>query len=150
MLTARTPVRSTPRTHEATSATSAVCMCTSRTAGSEMAGSPSTEGSPGSSGTAVPAAMSHTSDGRAATRSTARRAPADGQLVRVLRTQTTRFPNATDEQNALDESCAVLSADASGQHVLVQAFSFGRIDNGVFTALLGVPSSSVPLAAAAW
>jgi hypothetical protein len=75
---------------------------------------------------------------------------ADGQLVRVLRTQTTRFPNATDEQNALDESCAVLSADASGQHVLVQAFSFGRIDNGVFTALPGAPPSSVPFAAAAW
>jgi hypothetical protein len=39
---------------------------------------------------------------------------------------------------------------ASGQHVLVQAFSFGRIDNGVFTALPGAPPSSVPFAAAAW
>jgi len=75
MLTVRTPVRSAPRTQEATSAMSAVCMCTSRTAGSEMAGSPSTEGSSGSSGTAAPAAMSHTSEGRAAARSTARRAP---------------------------------------------------------------------------
>jgi hypothetical protein len=75
---------------------------------------------------------------------------ADGQLVRVLRTQTTRFANATDEQDALDESCAVLSADATGQHVLVQAFSFGRIDNGVFTALPGAPPSSVLFAAAAW
>ena len=75
---------------------------------------------------------------------------ADGQIVGVLRTQTTRFPNATDGQNALDESCAVLSADATGQHVLVQAFSFGRIDNGVFTALPGAPPSSVLFAAAAW
>jgi hypothetical protein len=75
---------------------------------------------------------------------------ADGQLVRVLRTQTTRFANATDEQDALDESCAVLSVDATGQHALVQAFSFGRIDNGVFTALPGAPPSSVLFAAAAW
>ncbi len=39
MLTVRTPVRSAPRTHEATSAMSAVCMCTSRVAGSVTAGS---------------------------------------------------------------------------------------------------------------
>ena len=38
MLTVRTPVRSTPRTHEATSAMSAVCTCTSSVAGSEMSG----------------------------------------------------------------------------------------------------------------
>ena len=33
MLTVRTPVRSAPRTHDATSAMSAVCMCTSSVAG---------------------------------------------------------------------------------------------------------------------
>ena len=38
MLTVRTPVRSTPRTHEATSAMSAVCTCTSSVAGSAMSG----------------------------------------------------------------------------------------------------------------
>jgi len=38
MVTVRTPVRSAPRTHEATSAMSAVCMCTSSVAGSGMAG----------------------------------------------------------------------------------------------------------------
>ena len=38
MLTVRTPVRSAPRTHEATSAMSAVCTCTSRVAGSVTAG----------------------------------------------------------------------------------------------------------------
>ncbi len=38
MLTVRSPVRSTPRTHEATSAMSAVCTCTSSVAGSAMSG----------------------------------------------------------------------------------------------------------------
>lgn len=38
MLTVRTAVRSAPRTHEATSAMSAVCTCTSRVAGSAMVG----------------------------------------------------------------------------------------------------------------
>ena len=75
MLTVRTPDRSTPRTHEATSAMSAVCMCTSRTAGSEMAGSRSTASSEAASRPGAPAAISHTSDGSAAARSTARRAP---------------------------------------------------------------------------
>jgi hypothetical protein len=91
MLTVRTPVRSTPRTHEATSAMSAVSTCTSSVTGSEMAGSPSTVNSPSSSsspGSAVPAgppdagpppwrpaAISHTCDGWAAARSTARCAP---------------------------------------------------------------------------
>jgi hypothetical protein len=83
MLTVRTPDRSTPRTHEATSAMSAVCMCTSRTAGSGMAGSRSTASSEAeaeaeeAAGAEPPddAAISHTSDGSAAVRSTARRAP---------------------------------------------------------------------------
>ena len=81
MLTVRTPDRSTPRTHEATSAMSAVCMCTSRTAGSEMAGGRSTASSEAeaeeAAGAEPPddAAISHTSDGSAAARSTARRAP---------------------------------------------------------------------------
>ena len=38
MLTVRTPDRSTPRTHEATSAMSAVCTSTSKVAGSEIEG----------------------------------------------------------------------------------------------------------------
>ena len=38
MVTVRVPVRSAPRTHEATSAMSAVCRCTSSAAGSVMAG----------------------------------------------------------------------------------------------------------------
>jgi hypothetical protein len=76
---------------------------------------------------------------------------ADGRLVRELRTQTTSFSSADDEQNALYLACSVLSVDPSGQHVLVQAFDFGRIDNGVFTALPGgAAPPGVPFAAAAW
>lgn len=74
---------------------------------------------------------------------------ADGRLLRVLRTQTERFANTADEQDAIDATCSVLSADPSGYHLLVQAFSFGRIDNGVFTALPGV-SPRVLFVAAAW
>ena len=73
MLTVRTPDRSAPRTHEATSAMSAVCMCTSSTAGSVMAGIRSTPRS--GPGAGPEAAISHTCDGSAAARSTARRAP---------------------------------------------------------------------------
>ena len=75
MLTVRTPDRSAPRTHEATSAMSAVCICTSSTAGSEMAGGRSTASSESESEPDPEAAISHTSDGSAAARSTARRAP---------------------------------------------------------------------------
>lgn len=74
---------------------------------------------------------------------------ADGHLIRVLRTQVTRFPSTTDEQNALNAACAVLSVDPSGNHLLVQAFSFGRIDNGVFTALPGAAPGEF-FAAGAW
>jgi hypothetical protein len=75
MRTVRTAARSTPRTHEATSAMSAVCMCTSRTAGSVMAGGRSTASSGSGSAPAPEAAISHTSEGSAAARSMARRAP---------------------------------------------------------------------------
>ena len=79
MLTVRTPARSTPRTHEATSAMSAVCRCTSSTAGSEMPGGRSTASSEAEEAArAEPpddAAISHTSDASAPARSTARRAP---------------------------------------------------------------------------
>ena len=73
---------------------------------------------------------------------------ADGQLLRVLRTQIARYTNL-GEQDYLDRGCAVLSVDPSGDHVLVQDFQFGRIDNGVFTALLGA-SPDVTFVAAGW
>ena len=67
----------------------------------------------------------------------------------MLHQQTTRFPNTADERDALDSTCAVLSTDPSGTHVLGQAFSFGRIDNGIFTTVPGV-SPGVLSVAAAW
>jgi hypothetical protein len=73
---------------------------------------------------------------------------ADGQLLRVLRTQTARYANL-GEQGYLDGGCAVLSVDPSGSHLLVQDFQFGRIDNGVFTALPGA-SADVTFVAAGW
>jgi hypothetical protein len=81
---------------------------------------------------------------------------ATGQLLRVLHTQVLRVQytqtagssGAGGEQEA-PGTCAVPSVDPSGDHVLVQAFSFGRIDNGFFTALPGGSPGGLG-AAAAW
>jgi hypothetical protein len=70
---------------------------------------------------------------------------ADGHLVRVLRTQTASF-RTVDEQYTLAGDCTVLSADPGGDHLLVQGFGFGRLDNGVFTPL-SAPASLDYLAA---
>ena len=75
--------------------------------------------------------------------------PTDGQLVRVLRTQTARFGNDADAEGAIFSQCQVLSVADDGNHVLVQAFAFGRIDNGVFTSLPGTTPRVLP-ASAAW
>ncbi len=72
---------------------------------------------------------------------------ADGRLVGVLRTQTARFGNDADAQDAVLSECQVLSV-ASGGHVLVQAFPFGRIDHGSFTALPGTSPNVLPVSAA--
>ena len=71
----------------------------------------------------------------------------DGRLVRVLHTQTARFRNDADAEDAAFSTCQVLSV-ASGAHVLVQAFALGRLDNGVFTALPGTPPHALPVSAA--
>ncbi len=42
--------------------------------------------------------------------------------------------------------CQVLSVAGGGDHVLVQAFAFGRIDNGVFTSLPGTTPRVLPMA----
>ena len=73
---------------------------------------------------------------------------ADGRLLRVLRTQTLRY-TSLGGQDRLDGGCAVLSVDPTGDHVLVQAFAFARIDHGVFTALPGA-TPGVTFVAAAW
>jgi hypothetical protein len=73
---------------------------------------------------------------------------ADGRLVRVLRTQTARFGNDADAQDAAFSRCQVLSVAGDGDHVLVQAFAFGRIDNGVFAPLPGTTPRVLPVSAA--
>ena len=72
----------------------------------------------------------------------------DGRLVRVLRTQTARFGNDADAQGAVFSTCQVLAVAGDGDHVLVQAFAFGRIDNGVFTSLPGTIPRVLPVSAA--
>jgi hypothetical protein len=73
---------------------------------------------------------------------------ANGRLVRVLRTQTARFGNDADAQDAVLSQCQVLSVAGDGDQVLVQAFGFGRIDNGIFTSLPGTTPRVLPVAAA--
>jgi hypothetical protein len=72
----------------------------------------------------------------------------DGRLVRVLRTQTARFGNDADAQDVIFSTCQVLSVAGDGDHVLVQACAFGRMDNGVFTSLRGTTPRVLPVCAA--
>jgi len=72
---------------------------------------------------------------------------ADGRLVRVLRTQTARFPGDAGAQDAILSACQVLSVTGGGDHLLVRAFAFGRIDNGVFTPLPGTSHGVLPVSA---
>jgi hypothetical protein len=74
--------------------------------------------------------------------------PATGRVVDVLRTQTTRFGNNADVQDAISSTCRVLSAVDGGGLVLAQAFAFGRIDNGVFASLPGTSPHVLPVSAA--
>ncbi len=73
---------------------------------------------------------------------------ANGQLIRVLRTQTARFGSDADAADAVFSQCQVLSVADDGDHVLAQAFAFGRIDNGVFTSLAGTTPRVLPVSAA--
>ena len=72
----------------------------------------------------------------------------DGRLIRVLRTQTARFGSDADAADAGFSQCQVLSVADDGDHVLVQAFAFGRIDNGAFTSLPGTSPRVLPVSAA--
>ncbi len=73
---------------------------------------------------------------------------ANGQLIRVLRTQTDRYGTDRAAQAAVYSPCQVLSVAGDGDHVLVQAFAFGRIDYGVFTALPATTPRTLPVSAA--
>ena len=83
-----------------------------------------------------------------ATAQVAELSAAGGRLVRVLRTQTARFGNDADAADAVFSTCQVLSVADGGDQVLVQAFTFGRIDNGTFTSLPGTTPRVLPVAAA--
>jgi hypothetical protein len=85
---------------------------------------------------------------RTATARVAELSAASGRLVRVLRTQTARFGNDAEAQDAILSACQVLSVAGDGDHVLVRAFAFGRIDNGVFTSLPGTSPGVLPVFAA--
>jgi hypothetical protein len=93
-------------------------------------------------------ASSCTAAGHTATARVVELSAANGQLIRVLRTQTTRFGNDVDATGAVTLQCEVLSVAGDGAHVLVQAFTFGRIDNGVFTSLPGASPLVLPVSAA--
>lgn len=66
----------------------------------------------------------------------------------MLGTYTARFSNAGYALGSTYATCQVLSVAGDGDHVLVQALAFGRIDNGVFTALPGTPPGVAPVFAA--
>jgi hypothetical protein len=73
----------------------------------------------------------------------------DGHVIRVLTTQKMTFSapgSASNKQPLLFLTCPVLSVDGTGQHVLVEAFTFGRLDNTKFRKLPGQSGSF----AAAW
>jgi hypothetical protein len=70
---------------------------------------------------------------------------ATGRTLRVLYTRTFR---GGDIKDAGTDQCSVVSADATGQHLLIQLFTFGRLDNGVFTPLPGTELSAGGVAAA--
>jgi hypothetical protein len=72
---------------------------------------------------------------------------ANGQLTRVLGTQTARFGNDAYATGAVFSQCQVLSVAGDGDLVLIQAFAFGRIDNGVFTSLPGATPGVLPVSA---
>ena len=67
-------------------------------------------------------------------------------IIHQLRAQSIRNRDAGD---AVQSQCSVLSADPGGQHVLIQAFTFGRLDNGTFTPLPGL-TPRIGFVAAAW
>jgi hypothetical protein len=84
---------------------------------------------------------------RTATARVAELSATNGRLIRVLRTQTARFPDDAAAQDAILTTCQVLSVAGDGDHVLVQALAFGRIDNGVFTSLPGMSAGVLPVSA---
>jgi hypothetical protein len=82
-------------------------------------------------------------DGGKVTYRLTERSAATGHLIRVLVSLTTQLnlKNAGGMTVALD--CSPPSADATGQHVLIESVGLGRVDNQVYTQLPGPPPNSV-------
>jgi hypothetical protein len=74
----------------------------------------------------------------------------DGHLLRVLRTEKITPPAPARGRPAGTQTltlltCPVLSVDGTGRHLLTEAFTFGRLDNGAFRRL---PAGTGPFYAA--
>jgi hypothetical protein len=90
-------------------------------------------------------------DGSKVTYRLTERSAANGRLIRVLVTLTTRLDLKGPSENTpgsisgmvVAVACTPPSADASGRHVLIDAVGFGRIDNRAYTRLPGLPASSM-------
>jgi hypothetical protein len=99
-------------------------------------------------GDAIIASSCHPGQDHTATARIAELSAATGQLVRVLRTQTARFRNSADAQDAITSMCQVLSVAGHGSNVLAQAFTFGRISSQAFTRLPGTTPRVLEVSAA--
>ena len=83
--------------------------------------------------------------GRTVTAQVALLSGTDGRLIRVLRSEKTKLSapmptqksGASATQTLAFVTCPVLSVDASGRHVLTEAFTFGRLDDHKFQRLPG-------------
>jgi hypothetical protein len=79
--------------------------------------------------------------GRTVTAMVAALSGTDGHVIRVLHTERLTVPappRTTQASQALTlVTCPVLAVDSTGRHVLTEAFTFGRLDNGTFRRLRG-------------
>jgi hypothetical protein len=63
-------------------------------------------------------------------------APRTGRVLTVYAAHQVRYSSAFAQFTA-DESCLAFGADATGSQSLVSCTRFGRLDNGVLTAIPG-------------
>jgi hypothetical protein len=95
------------------------------------------------SGRDIVASFCRAGTGRTVTAEVALLSGTDGRLIRVLRTEKTKLPGPVQPQKAGVSTtqtltlvtCPMLSVDASGRHVLTEAFTFGRLDDRRFQRL---------------
>jgi hypothetical protein len=83
-------------------------------------------------------------DGGKVTYRLTERSAATGHLIRVLIALTAQLDLKNSSTGmSVAVYCTPPSADASGQHVLIDAVGLGRIDNDVYTRLPGRPADSM-------